>query len=69
MKAYQFNESSGLYEGEIYEDSDTVKYISGVTSIAPPEYEAGQVAIFDAARQSWELLPLSIVRQRLLKNC
>ena len=66
MKAYQFNETSGLYEGEIFEDGATLPYICGVTTTAPPEYGTGQVPVFDAAAQQWELLPVSIARQLLL---
>ncbi|SJZ59360.1 hypothetical protein SAMN02745119_01056 [Trichlorobacter thiogenes] len=66
MKAYQFNEATGLYEGEIFEDSATLPYVGGVTTVAPPEYGAGQVPVFDAAAQQWELLPVAIVRQLIL---
>ena len=66
MKAYQFNEETGLYEGEIFADSATLAYVSGVTTVAPPEYGCGQVPVFDCAAQQWELLPVAIARQLLL---
>jgi hypothetical protein len=66
MKAYQFNEDSGLYEGEIFADSATLAYVAGVTTVAPPEYGAGQVPVFDSAAQQWELLSVAIARQLLL---
>ena len=66
MKAYQFNEDTGLYEGEIFADSATLAYMAGVTTVAPPTYGAGQVPVFDCAAQQWELLPVPIARQRLL---
>jgi hypothetical protein len=66
MKVYQFNEDTGLYEGEIFEDSGTLPYVDGVTTIAPPEYGAGQIPVFDCAAQQWELLPVAIARQLLL---
>jgi hypothetical protein len=66
MKAYQFNETSGLYEGEIFEDGATLPYINGVTTIAPPEYGAGQVPVFDTSAEQWTLLPVSVARQLLL---
>jgi len=66
MKAYQFNEDTGLYEGEIFAESATLAYTGGVTTIAPPEYGAGQVPVFDTTRQQWELLPVSVARQLLL---
>lgn len=66
MKAYQFNEETGLYEGEIFADSATLAYVSGVTTVAPPEYGTGQVPVFDCTAQQWELLPVAIARQLLL---
>lgn len=66
MKAYQYNETSGLYEGEIFTDNAAFVYIEGITTIAPPEYEVGQVPVFDATAQSWELLSVSVARLLLL---
>ena len=66
MKAYQFNEVTGLYEGEIFEDGDTLRYINGVTTIAPPECGAGQVPVFETTGQQWTVLPVSVARQLLL---
>ena len=64
MKAYQFNEITGLYEGEIFADSDSVKYMNDVTVVAPPEYGAGQVPVFETTAQKWKLLPVDIARQQ-----
>jgi hypothetical protein len=66
MKAYQFNETSGLYEGEFFEDGATLPYLNGVTTIAPREYGAGQVPVFDTEAQQWELLPVAVVRVNVL---
>lgn len=66
MKAYQFNEDTGLYEGEIFADSATLAYVNGVTTVAPPEYGTGQVPVFDCAAQQWELLPVTVARLNLL---
>ena len=66
MKAYQFNEDTGLYEGEIFADSATLAYTGGVTTLAPPEYGTGQVPVFDCAAQQWELLPVTVTRLNLL---
>jgi len=66
MKAYQFNEDTGLYEGEIFADSATLPYTGGVTTVAPPEYGTGQVPIFNITTQQWELRPVAIARQLLL---
>jgi hypothetical protein len=66
MKAYQFNESTGLYEGEIFEERATLPYISGVTTIAPPEHGPGEVPVFDTAVEQWSVLPVSVARQLLM---
>ncbi len=66
MKFYQFNEDTGLYEGEIFLDGDILPYISGVTTVVPPEYEQGEVPVFEIARQQWIVLPVSVIRQLLL---
>lgn len=66
MKAYQFNEITGLYEGEIFADGATLVHDGSITTIAPPEYCVGQVPVFDTTVQQWELLPISIARQLLL---
>jgi len=66
MKAYQFNQTTGLFEGEIFADNATLAYVTGVTTVAPPEHGAGQVPVFDCAAQQWELLPVAIARQLLL---
>jgi hypothetical protein len=68
MKAYQFNEVTGLYEGEIFADSATLPYINGVTTIAPPEYGTGQVSVFNTEAQQWKLLPVAIARQLVLER-
>lgn len=66
MKAYQYNATTGLFEGEIYTESGTLTYLEGVTTVTPPEYGAGIVPVFDATLQQWELVPLGIARQLLL---
>lgn len=66
MRAYQFNEDTGLYEGEIFEDRDKLVYVRGITTVAPPEYGAAQVPVFDTTAQQWELLQVAVARQLLL---
>lgn len=66
MKAYQYNESTGLFEGAIYAERDTLQYISGITTIAPPEHEEGIVPVFDTTAQRWEQVSLTVARQLLL---
>ena len=68
MKTYLFNTENGLYEGETFENADTLQYVDGVTPVPPPIYELGQVPIFDPGENRWSVLPVNIVRQRLSVN-
>ncbi len=65
MKTYLFNTENGLYEGESFENADTLQYVDGITPVRPPAYEHGQVPIFDSRENRWTVLPVNIVRQRL----
>ncbi len=65
MKAYLFNEENGLYEGETFEEADMLKYEEGITPVPPPDYEHGQVPVFDRRENVWAVIPVSIARQLL----
>ncbi|HZV82044.1 MAG TPA: hypothetical protein VFF53_07755 [Geobacteraceae bacterium] len=65
MKAYLFNTENGLYEGETFTEADKLVHESGLTAISPPEYERGQVPIFDRKRNAWTVMPIGVVRQLL----
>ena len=65
MKVYQYNIECGVYAGEIFEESDNIQHDEGVTTIAPPPYETGQVPVFDLTQNRWEILPTGTVRQLL----
>lgn len=66
MKIYQYEPETGVYAGELFEESvNLIHYSEGVTPIAPPPYESGQVPVFDMAQNKWELLPIRTVRQLL----
>lgn len=65
MKVYQYNSESGVFAGELFEDSGNIQYSEGVTTLAPPPYERGQVPVFDMALNRWEILPTATVRQLL----
>jgi hypothetical protein len=67
MKAYLFDTANGLYEGETFEDADMLACEDGITTIPPPDYEHGQVPVFDRERKAWTVMPISVVRQ-LLNN-
>ncbi len=65
MKLYQFNFETGVYEGEIFGDSDTLRYDEGVTPVPPPPYGPGHVPVFDVEKQTWRVMAVSVVRQLL----
>ena len=65
MKIYLFNTENGLFEGESFENADTIKYVDGITPIPPPDYEHGQVPVFDPRKDEWTVLPVNIARQLL----
>ena len=65
MKAYLYNADTGLYEGETFEEPAMLVYENGITAVPPPDYENGQVPVFNRGRQVWEMLPVTTVRQLL----
>jgi hypothetical protein len=68
MKAYLFHEETGLYEGETYENADTLQYVEGITPVPPPEYGHGQVPVFDRQKNEWAVIPVTIAKQLLRLN-
>ncbi len=68
MKAYLFDTQTGLYAGETFIEADMLDYVDGISTVPPPEYGHGQVAVFDRERQAWALIPVSIARQLLNTN-
>jgi hypothetical protein len=65
MKAYLFNTENGLYQGETFENADMLQYEEGITTVPPPDYERGQVPVFDRKNNVWAVIPVSIARQLL----
>ena len=65
MKIYFFNTENGLYEGESFENADTMKSVDGITPVPPPDYEHGQVPVFDPRKDEWAVIPVNIARQLL----
>ena len=68
MKAYLFNEETGLYEGETFEEAGKLQHEDGITPIPPPDYEHGQVPVFDRREKTWALIPVTIAKQLLRLN-
>jgi len=65
MKAYLFNSENGLYEGETFEEADMLQYEDGITPIPPPDYEHGQVPVFDRRKNDWTVIPVTNAKQLL----
>lgn len=65
MKVYLFNSENGLYEGETFEEADMLQNEEGITTVSPPEYEHGQVPVFDRRNNQWAVIPVNIARQLL----
>ena len=62
MKIYLFNPETGTYLGEDFADETPMKRGDFVmppdaTAIAPPRAERGELLIFNAAEQRWEVRP------------
>lgn len=68
MRVYLFNSENGLYEGETFENTDTLKYADGITPVLPPDYEHGQVPVFDTGKNVWAVIPVTVARQLLRLN-
>ena len=65
MKAYLFNTESGLYEGETFEEAGMLQHEDGITTVPPPDYEHGQVPVFDRKKNEWSVIPITIAKQLL----
>jgi len=63
MKVYQFNPESGVYAGELFEEGEMLKYVEGITAIAPPSHGPGLVPVFDPEKQAWDTMPASLFRR------
>lgn len=68
MKAYLFNTESGLYEGETFEEADMLQHEDGITTVPPPNFEHGQVPVFDRRKNEWAVIPVAIAKQLLRLN-
>jgi len=53
MKAYQYNVKTGVYDDETSEEAAMLQYEDGLTAIPPPDYEHGQVPVFDRQKNEW----------------
>ena len=65
MKAYLFNAENGLFEGETFEEAGMLQHEDGITTVPPPDYEHGQVPVFDRKKNEWSVIPVTIAKQLL----
>lgn len=63
MKVYLFDEKTGVYLGETFEEADMLQNEDGLTPLPPPDYDHGQVPVFDRLNNSWTVIPVSIANQ------
>ena len=68
MKVYMFDPNSGLYEGEDYWQSGEVSEEAGVTSLAPPEAQPGQVPVYDRTVSNWKSVPIDCMKKAEKRN-
>jgi hypothetical protein len=60
MKIYLYNPETGIYLGEDFADETPMKRDDFVippdtTTIAPPQIRPGQIPVFNAAEQRWDV--------------
>lgn len=60
MKIYLFCPETGLYQGEDFADDILINNEGqgvphGATTIAPPAYRSGEVAVFRISEKRWEI--------------
>ncbi len=65
MKIYLFNPDTGVYQGEDFADQEPMRrgcqdqLPSYATAISPPSYGRGEVPVFRADENRWEILPVA----------
>lgn len=56
MRIYYYCTETGIYQGEGFQEDYAPAAGAGITAIAPPPYEKGEVAVYDADAGCWTLL-------------
>lgn len=64
MKVYLFDVDSGLYEGEDYGEPSELNEREGITALAPPLSQPGQVPVYDRSLCNWKLVPSDRLRRQ-----
>lgn len=65
MKVYLFDTQNGFFEGETFEEPFMIQYEEGMTAIQPPDYDHGQIPVFDGRKNEWEVIPVTVAKQRI----
>jgi hypothetical protein len=55
VRVYYFSPENGVYQGEGFEDKGQLDAVIGVTTVPPPVYGRGEVPVFDAMKQCWDI--------------
>jgi len=42
-----------------------LQYEEGITPVPPPDFEHGQVPVFDRRKEAWTVIPVTIAKQLL----
>lgn len=59
MRIYYFAPETGVYQGEDFWEESQAVHADGITTVAPPPYNRGELPLFDAATHQWSLTPLT----------
>jgi hypothetical protein len=63
MKIYLYCTESGIYQGEDFADSPMrigdFSLPAGATTVAPPDFGAGETAVFVQDSMLWEVVPVA----------
>lgn len=64
MKIYLYCPETGIYQGEDFADSCSMKkerlgVAAGSTTIAPPPFDSGEVPVFEVVQQRWKVMRFS----------
>jgi hypothetical protein len=55
VRIFYFDPENGLYQGEGFMEAFRPDAHKGVTTAAPPQYQKGEVPVFDHVRQCWTI--------------
>lgn len=68
MKLYLFDSETGLYLGQDFGDKADINISEGVTDLTPPNYDHGEIPVFDFKIRKWVVVKTDKVRPMLLEK-